>query len=302
MGLRITGSQKVEGNLRRATEEAANSLEKLSSGSVFTRAEPQPADRSLSDNMTQKLREFASHKRSANDAVSLVETADAALNEVGNITNRMQELATQAASPTLSDKERKFIFVEYESLRDEIDRIAKNTQFNGVHLLANPNGEADRPEMLQFRIGQRDTESGDTDSGVAVINGFRDIIATAENLGIQSLKTLISADGISLDDVESIFGTDITGIGESFLDAIEKLSGFRADFGAIAARMNRTLSALDVATENVSAAQSRIRDVDYATEISNLTQANILVQAGTSLLSHANIPAQLVLTLIRNLD
>ncbi|MEN9530252.1 MAG: flagellin [Pseudomonadota bacterium] len=302
MGLRITGSQTVEGNLRRATEEAANSLEKLSSGSVFTRSEPQPADRSLSDRMTQRLREFASHKRSANDAISLVETADAALNEVGNITNRLQELATQASSPTLSDKERKFIFVEYESLRDEIDRIAKNTQFNGVNLLSNAGGEVDRPELLQFRIGQRDTESGETDAGVAILNGFRDIVATAENLGIQSLRTLIGADGISLDDVESVFGTDITGIGETFLDAFEKISGFRADFGAISSRMNRALNAIDVATENVSAAQSRIRDVDYATEISNLTKANILVQAGTSLLAHANVPAQLVLTLIRNLD
>ncbi|MBM3380925.1 MAG: hypothetical protein FJY29_00585 [Betaproteobacteria bacterium] len=302
MGLRITGSQTVEGNLRRATEEAANSLEKLSSGSVFTRSEPQPADRSLSDRMTVKLREFASHKRSANDAISLVETADAALNEVGNITNRMQELATQASSATLSDKERKFIFVEYESLRDEIDRIAKNTQFNGVHLLSNPNSDAERPEMLQFRIGQRENEPAESDTGVAILNGFRDIIATAENLGIQSLRTLLGADGISLDDIESVFGTEITGIGETFVDAIEKISGFRADFGAISSRMNRALSAIDVATENVSAAQSRIRDVDYATEISNLTKANILVQAGTSLLTHANVPAQLVLTLIRNLD
>lgn len=302
MGLRITGSSKVEGNLRRATDEANNSLEKLSSGVVFTRGQPQPGDRALSDGMSQKLREFASQKRSANDAVSLVETADSALNEVGNITNRMRELATQASSPTLSDKERKFIFVEYETLRDEIDRIASNTQFNGVSLLTNPTGEGDRAESLQFRIGARSGDSEDNDPGLAVLSGFRDIVATAENLGIQSLKTLITGEGISLDDVESVFGIEIANVGETFFDAIEKISGFRANFGSISARMSRALDSIDVASENLSAAQSRIRDVDYATEVSNLTRANILVQAGTSLLTQANLPAQLVLSLIRTLD
>lgn len=302
MGLRITGSSKLEGNLRRANDEAADSLEKLSSGIVFTRSQPQPADRSLSDRMSQKLREFASQKRSANDAVSLVETADSALNEVSHVTNRMRELAVQASNPTLSDKERKFIFVEYETLREEIDRIASTTEFNGVNLLANPSGSPERPESLQFRIGSRTEESTENDSGVAILNGFRDIIATAENLGLQSFKTLLGTDGISLDDVESVFGTEIANVGEAFVDALEKISGFRADFGSISARMSRALGAIDVASENLSAAQSKIRDVDYATEISNLTKANILVQAGTSLLSQANLPAQLALTLIKTLD
>ena len=302
MGLRITRSTKVEGNLRRATEDAQDSLEKLSTGIVFTRNQPQPGDRALSDKMTNRIREFAVQKRSANDAVSLVETADSALNEVGNITNRMRELAVQASSATLSDKERKFIFVEYETLREEIDRIALTTQFNGVSLLANPSGDSERPETLQFRIGSQTNENSENDPSVAILNGFKDILATAENLGLQSFKSLLGSDGISLDDIESVFGTAISNIGESFLEAFEKISGFRADFGSISARMNKALTAIDVASENLAAAQSRIRDVDYATEVSNLTKANILVQAGTSLITQANLPAHLALTLIKNLD
>lgn len=301
MGLRIVGHSKIENNIRRATEEAQDSLEKLSSGIVFTRSNPSPSDRALSDTMSTKLREFAAQKRTANDAMSLVETADSALNEVSNITNRLRELAIQAGSPTLSDKERKFIFMEYESLRDEIDRIAQTTQYNGVNLISNPSADAERQDALQFRIGSIRNSDSESDPGLVSLEGFKDILATAENLGIQSFKTLISGEGISIDDVESVFGTNLANIGETFLDAIDKVSGFRASFGSIGARMAKTLEALDVASENLQASQSRIRDVDYATEIANLTRANILVQAGTSLLTQANLPAQLVLTLVKSL-
>lgn len=301
MGLRIVGNTTVENNIRRATEEAQGSLEKLSSGIVFTRSNPAPADRALSDTMSSRLRELATQKRTANDAVSLAETADSALSEVANITNRLRELAMQAGSPSISDKERKFIFVEYESLREEINRIAQTTQYNGVNLLANPVADNERKDSIQFRIGSIRSAEADSDPGLVSLDGFKDIIATAENLGIQSLKTLISGEGISVDDVESVFGTGLSSIGESFLDAIDKISGFRSSFGAISARMSKAMEALDVASENLQASQSRIRDVDYATEISNLTKANILVQAGTSLLAQGNLPAQLVLSLVKTL-
>lgn len=301
MGLRIVGHSKIENNIRRATEDAQDSLEKLSSGIVFTRSNPSPGDRALSDSMSNKLREFAAQKRTANDAMSLVETADSALNEVSNITNRLRELAIQAGSPTLSDKERKFIFMEYESLRDEIDRIAQTTQYNGMNLISNPSEDAERKDSIQFRIGSIRTTDEESDPGLVSLDGFKDIVATAENLGIQSFKTLISGDGISIDDVESVFGTSLASIGETFFDAVDKISGFRASFGSVGARMSKAIEALDVASENLQASQSRIRDVDYATEIANLTKANILVQAGTSLLTQANLPAQLVLTLVKSI-
>lgn len=302
MGLRITGSPRIENNLEKATSQAADSLEKLSSGTVFSRQDPQPANRALSDNLNHKLRQLTARKRIASDAVSLVETADSALNEIGNITNRMQELATQASSPSLSDKERKFIFVEYEALREEIDRIASETKYNGLSLLANTAGEGDRPESLQFRVGDSTGGESEDDFGLASLISFSDIVAQAENLGIQSVKSFLVEDGISLEDIESIFSTDISNIGEVFFDAVAKISGYRSSFGAISARMAHTLSAIDVASENIAASQSRIRDVDYATEVSNLTKANILVQAGTSLLAQASLPAHLVLNLIKSLD
>lgn len=302
MGLRIVGhSTTVENNIRRATEDAQTSLERLSTGVVFTRNNPNPSDRALSDSMTQRLREFAGQKRNANDALSLVQTADAALNEVANITNRLRELAIQAGSPTLSDKERKFVFTEYETLRDEIDRIAQTTQYNGLNLIANPQNGSERTDTIQFRLGTTRSADVDTDSGVVSVAGFKDIVATAENLGLQSFKSLISADGISIDDVESVFGTGLASLGDTFLDAIDKISSFRSTFGAVGVRMAKALESIDIASENVQASQSRIRDVDYATEISNLTRANILVQAGTSLLTQSNLPAQLVLSLIKNI-
>ena len=227
MGLRITGSAKMENNLRKATAEAADSMEKLSSGIVFSRQDPQPANRALSDSLNKKLRQLTARKRIANDAVSLVETADSALNEIGNIATRMQELATQASSPSLSDKERKFIFVEYEALREEIDRIATETKYNGLSLLAPPMGDENRAETLQFRVGESTGSESEDDFGLALLNGFGDIVAQAESLGIQSVKSFLLEDGISLEDIESIFSTDITNIGEVFFDAVAKISGFR---------------------------------------------------------------------------
>jgi flagellin len=301
MGLRIVGHSTTENNIRKASEDAQTSLEKLSSGIVFTRSNPAPADRALSDGMGNRLREFAAQKRTASDAVGLVQTADSALNEVSNITNRLRELAMQAGSPTLSDKERKFIFVEYETLRDEIDRIAATTQYSGMNLIANPAADTERKDSIQFRIGTIRGSESDSDPGLVTLEGFKDIVATAESLGIQSLRSLLGGDGISLDDVESIFGSGLAGIGETFADAIDKITGFRSAFGSIGARMSKAIEALDVASENLQASQSRIRDVDYATEIANLTKANILVQAGTSLLTQANLPAQLVLSLVRTI-
>jgi flagellin len=301
MGLRIVGNPTVENNVRQASEAAQESLQKLSSGTIFTRGNPAPADRALSDSLNFRMREFAAQKRTANEAMSLVETADSSLNEISNITNRLRELAIQAGSPTLSDKERKYIFTEYETLRDEINRIAQTTQYNGVSLLANPQSDSERKDSLQFRISSGTQTDGEFDPGLVTLDGFKDIVANAENLGIQSLKSLLSGDGISIDDVESVFGGSLANIGETFVEAIDKISNFRAGFGAISARMTKAVESLDVAFENMQASQSRIRDVDYATEISNLTRANILVQAGTSLLSQANMPAQLALTLIKTL-
>ena len=304
MGIRITGSGGVvENNIRRAQEEASNSLEKLSSGVRFTRAEPLPAERALSDSMGSKLRELNSYKRNASDGVSVVQLADSSLNEISNITVRLKELATQASSAALSDKERKFLFVEYQSLHDEISRIAKTTSYNGMDLLNGNSSEGEGKKSLSFRVGPVAFGSDGKDLNLVHLDGLDSVIASAENLGLKSVKELLTKEGgISLDDVEDVFESSLDTVSDSFGGALEKLAEYRSGFGAVSSRLGKVMDVLDVSHENIAAANSRLRDVDYASEIANLTKANILVQAGASLLTQGNIPAQVALQLVKGLD
>jgi flagellin len=257
-----------------------------------------PAERSLSDSLSSKLRELSSYKRNANDGISLVQSADSALNEISNITVRLKELATQASSAALSDKERSFLFVEYQSLYEEINRIAKTTEFNGMALLSGQGtGE------LSFRVGRESLDQQGSDRSLVKISQLSEINASSETLGLVSVPDLANtAEGVSLDDVIDTFSSSDQSVGESFEQALEKLALFRSTFGSVGARLSRVMDVIDTSIENTSAANSRLKDVDYASEIANLTKANILLQAGTSLLSQGNLPAALALTLVKNLD
>ena len=298
MGLRITGTGTIEANINKAQREATKSLERLSSGVRFTKEEPLPAERALSDSLTMKMRELSSYKRNANDGMSVVQTADSALNEISNVVIRLKELATQASSSTLSDKERKFLFVEYQSLYDEIDRISKTTSFNGMDLL---NGSGQKEGAgLSITVGPN--RGQEDSSNVIRMSGLENIIATSENLGLSDVRSLLgSDDGVSLEDVFDSFASDEDSVSGTFDKALEKLAEFRSGFGAVSSRLTHVMDVLDISNENMAAAQSRIRDVDYAAEASNLTRAKILVQAGTSLLAQGNLPAQMALTLINSL-
>ena len=304
MGLRITGSGIVESNIAKAQREASKSLERLSSGVKFTREEPLPAERALSDSLSMKMRELASYKRNANDGFSLVQTADSALNEVTNVVVRLKELATQASSSTLSDHERKFLFVEYNALHDEINRISTTTSFNGMNVLNGNSGADDAGgSNLAIRVGSS-TQSPDSanDLNVIKLDSMQNIVATTENLGLRAVKNLLgNVEGVSLEDVADVFESDDDSVSASFESALEKIASFRSGLGAVSSRLTHVIDVLDIANENMSAAQSRIRDVDYATETSNLARAKILVQAGASLLAQGNLPAQLALTLINNM-
>jgi flagellin len=300
MGLRITNNQTVQNNIEKARREAANSLEKLSSGVVFTRDDPKPAERALSDSLTSKLRELSSYKQNANDGVSLVQTADSALGEVSNMVIRLKEITTQASSPTLSDNERKFLFVEYKSLYDEIDRVAQTTSFNGMGLLAGGQGA---PAKIGFRVGPPSGSGEEDDRNVVSIQGIGEISSSTERLGLKDVNDFLRGNsGVSLDDVLDFFDSSDSSVSSSFDSALETLAGFRSVFGAVGSRLGHVMDVLDIATENTAAAQSRLRDVDYATEVTNLTKANILVQAGASLLTQGNVPAQVALTLINGLQ
>lgn len=300
MGIRITSNGVIENNVARAQHDAEVSLEKLSSGIRFTRSDPMPADRAISDSLQAKLREQTSYKRNANDGISLVQTAEAALSEVSNITIRLKELAAQAANPAISDKERKFLFVEYQGLYDEIDRVAKTTNYNGLSLL---DVEKTSAQGLTFRIGNATNGEGGDDLNIVNVDSLAQVAADTESLGLRSVANLLTnEDGISLDDVESVFESTLDSVGSSFDQAFEAINGYRAGFGAVASRLGRAINVLDVGMENIAAANSRMRDVDYASEVANLTKAKILVQAGVGLLTQGNIPAQAALTLIKLID
>jgi flagellin len=303
MGLRITGSKTIENNIAKAQHEAAQSLERLSSGIKFTKDDPQPAERAVSDSMTSKMREIAAYKRNANDGMSVVQSADSSLNEISNVVVRLKELATQATSSTLSDKERKFLFVEYQALYEEIDRISKTTSFNGMNLLNGFGSENDKGGSLSITVGPNQPgKDPNVSSNVIRMNGLEGVVATTENLGLANVSNLVkSGSGVSVEDVMDTFGSNENTVSETFDVALEKLAGFRSGFGAVSSRLTHVMDMLDVSNENLASAQSRIRDVDYASEASNLTKAKMLMQAGTSLLAQGNLPAQLALTLINGL-
>lgn len=303
MGLRIKGSGTVEMNLEKARRDASESLERLSSGVKFTRGNPMPAERAVSDSLSMRMRELASYKKNANDGISLVQTADSALSEVSNIVIRLKEISTAASSPTLSDQERKFLFTEYQSLFDEVDRISQTTTFNGMDLLnGNSSAGDERRASIAIRVGAPAAE-GAEDTNLIRLNNLNEIKSDTETLGLRSVRDLLnSGDGISLDDVEEVFESTVDTVSSSFDGALERLTGYRSAFGAVSSRLSHVMDVLDISNENMAAAQSRIRDVDYATEVSNLTRANILVQAGASLLAQGNVPAQVALTLIKGLN
>ena len=301
MGLKInTNAQIIESNLARAQKEVENSMEKLSSGIRFTRSEPLPAERAQSENLRSKEKQLAIYKRNASEGLSLTEFADSNLNEISHSNMRLKELVSQATNPSLSDKERQFLFVEYQSLYDEMDRVAQSTFYNGRSLLSQSfTGESD---SVSFQIGPS-VNAGGQDLGLVTIHGLNDISSRPEDLGLISAESLLdNSDGVSLDDLVDHFDvSDTSELGETFNEAHTKISDYRARFGAAESRLTSAINTINVSMENIAAANSRVRDVDYATEMSNLTRANILVQAGTSLLSQKQ-HGQNILDLLKSLD
>ena len=266
MGLRInTNIQSLiaQRNLGVSSTKQASSLEKISSGTRIAKAADDSAGLAISAKMTADIRSLRQDNRNANDGISLVQVAEGGMNEIGNILTRFRELSIQAASDTIGDKERGFINKEMTQLRGEIDRIASTTEFNGRKLLV---GEGDKleiqvglnnsPEKDRFVFDTQKMNVGSHALGVADVN-TETKEAAQENLG-------------KIDN------------------AIKQLSENRSEVGALQNRLSASVSNLTIYEENLSAAKSRIYDVDVASESSELTKHNILSQAGTAVLSQAN--------------
>ncbi len=276
MGLRINtnvSSLNAQRNLRQTGLALQKTLEQLSSGYRINRAGDDAAGLAISENLKAQIRGLGQAERNAQDGISLVQIAEGALSEVSNIMIRLRELAVQAASDTIGPSERKFLNVEYEQLISEVDRIANSTEFNSVKLL---NGTG---AVLDIQIGTKNDPIADRltfDASAADVN------VAALGLNLTSVADKISAQN-------SLAAID---------QAILTVSGIRADFGALQNRLQSTVNNISISTENLSAANSRVRDADIAATTAELTRNNILMQAGTSVLAQANKTSTSALGLI----
>jgi flagellin len=295
---KVTG-EALNRNLDKARAEYNDALEKLSTGKVFTSADPRPSERALAEGLEFKLRGLSASKKNINDAVSLLQTAESGLSEVNNIIMRLKEINVSAASTTLTDNERKFLFIEYEALRDEVTRIAESTEFNGIPLLNGDNPDA--PDSLIFHVGDsKYAEDSDEDINQLRFEDMKAVVATAEGLGLKSARDLLadSDEGISMEDAQDLMLPDDEEFASVYDMALERLSTHRATFGAMQQRLNHAMDYNDVFAENIAAAKSKIADTDYAQEVTRMAHSNILIQATTGLLAQNNLNANLTLGLI----
>ena len=271
------GSLNAQRNLAKSGGALQRNLAQLSSGLRINRAGDDAAGLAISENLKSQIRSLGQAQRNANDGISLLQTAEGAMNEVSGIMTRMRELAVQTSSDTLSDTERGFAQQEFAALISEIDRIANVTEFNGTSLI---DGSA---TALEFQVGIHDTANDRISVSIAdMTSATLGTGAGAVALSTAAVDTKANAQS-ALDIID---------------DAIEDVSSGRADVGAVENRLQVTVSNLGSARENLSAANSRIRDADIAEATAALTRNTILQQAGASVLAQANQTPQLALSLI----
>lgn len=278
MGLRINtnvASINAQRNLAKTKLALNKVLEKLSSGHRINRAGDDAAGLAISENLKAQIRGLNQAYRNGQDGISLVQIAEGGLSEVSSILIRLRELAVQAASDTIGVTERKFLNVEFEQLTSEIDRIASSTEFNRVPLL---NGTG---AVFDIQIGTRNDPISDR---LTFDASSADVNVAALGLNLASVADKISAQN-SLSAIDH---------------AIISVSGIRADFGALQNRLQSTVNNLAVSVENLSAANSRVRDTDIANATAELTKNQILMKAGTSVLAQANSSVASALTLINS--
>ena len=274
MGMSIKSniaSLNAQRNLMSTQMDLDSSLSKLSSGFRITKAGDDAAGLGISVNLQSQIRSYNQATRNAQDGISLVQTAEGALNETTNLLTRLRELAMQSASDGIGDTERGYIQDESDALVAELERIAQATEYNGTSLL---NGAV----TLSFQVGIRNVAANDR-IDVSTVD------ATTGTLGVDALD-LSTAGGAqaALTDID---------------DALADVSAARATFGSVGNRLNSVVATIQTAAENLSAANSRIRDVDVAEETSKMSRSQVLLQAGVSVLAQANQMPQIALKLLQ---
>jgi flagellin len=265
MSLRINNNVEAfnaHRQLVQTSNNAAKSMERLSSGYRINRAADDAAGLAISEKLRGQIRGLSQAQRNAQDGVSLVQTAEGSLNEVHSMLQRVRELAVQYQNGTLSTSDKAAITAEAQQLASEIERIGTTADFNGIKLLDGSTS------TVSFQVGANDNDTISVDTA-----------SLGEKVGT-----------ISVDQTDAISAIDA---------AIENVSTLRSTFGAVQNRLEHTLNNLATYQENLTASESRIRDVDMASEMVEFSKDQILQQAGTSMLAQANQAPQAVLSLLR---
>ena len=309
--------------------EVQKNLEKLSSGLRINRASDDAAGLAISETMRAAISAFDQSQRNGQDAISLVQTAEGALDEVHSILRRMRDLSVQSANGTYSTSDRRQIQIEVSELVSEINRIVTTTNFNNLPILtgrynkyalrnaSSESVESDRQQQYgltrsgggqEVRGGSLAIHIGSQAQEIMTIS-IGNMLASA--LGVQISDSLALAQGgrtASLQGVTNVGGFNAINMTIQFqaeaaigrlTSAIDFVSRQRAQLGAAQNRLERAVRNLGVQEENLQAAESRIRDVDMAQEMMDFTKNQILVQSGTSMLAQANVQPQSVLSLLR---
>lgn len=276
MGLRIntnTSSIAAQRALGITKNNLDSNLRKLSSGERITRASDDAAGLAISEKLRSHIRGLRQAKRNSDDGISLIQTAEGGLNEISSIIIRLRELSIQAASDTVGDTERGFSNIEFQNLLEEVQRISQGSEFNGKKLLDGSGG------VVEIQVGIHNDPTNDRIKYDATTTD-----STLESLGLTG-EAIANKEGAQL----SLSKLD---------DALLRVNGTRANLGALQNRLQSASNTIAITEENFSAANSRIRDVDVASETADMAKNNILAQAGVSVLAQANQAPNFALKLL----
>jgi flagellin len=253
----------------------AKTMESLSTGSRINKASDDAAGLSIRENMTAQIRGLNAAVRNANDAISMLQTADGALNEVADMLQRMRELGTLAQNDTYSTAQRVAMNDEFTQLQSEIDRIAENTQWNGMDLLNGTGGNWGEESLFTFQVGA---------------NAGQTISVVVPDMSTSSLNIDALTIGTVADARDAVTALD---------DAISVLNSRRSVLGSVINRLTHAVDNLTNVSQNASESRSRVTDTDYATATSELARTQIIQQAATAILAQANQQPQMVLSLLK---
>ena len=297
MGLRIktnVSSINAQRNLATTNNTAKETMQQLSSGYRINKAADDAAGLAISNNITAKTRSLEQASRNANDGVSLVSIAESGMNEITNILTRLRELATQAASDTISNVERGYTNREYTKLVDEVQRIANTTEWNGLKVLQGSAGNKEfGDDLITIHVGSGDGTVENRDTIKLDIDAMS--LNPAEDLGLEATGSQIGPENEGDSFTRSMASEKLGKIDK----ALGRVASTRATLGAQQSRLTSAINNLGIQVENYKGANSRIRDVDFASATAAFTQNKILAQAGASVLAQANQEPEIVMQLLR---